>query len=94
MNEHDFWYREESLFLAYQKAYYKRLHNTAYTFGMYFNNSLSANLYNLFREKGKSAEKYIDKPIDVFAEMENKKIINQPNSAQNIFNAWATIKSK
>lgn len=94
MSEHDFWYREESLFLVYQKAYFKRLHNTAYINGLYFNNALSVNLYNLSRDKGKSAEEYIDKPIDVFAEIEKKKMLEQPNSAQNVFNAWATIKSK
>ena len=96
MSEYDFWHREEGLFQIYQKAFYKRTHDMAFTFGQYFDYAIATSLSNVFRDKGQAPQKYLEKPFDVFEELENAQVPKEKKTenAKEIFNKWATIKSK
>lgn len=61
---------------SYQKAYrLKREHENenAWLAGLYVFNAVSVAVYNSFRDRGKKAEKYIERPIDIFPLTEKEK---------------------
>lgn len=66
MTAEQFWRDDPNLLLVYQKAYYKKLYEESYLFGFYNNIAFSVAFANAFREKGKKAIEYPNKPIDPF----------------------------
>jgi hypothetical protein len=72
MSPHQFWDEDMRLFDVYQKAYYDKLHETAWTNGSYIYNAFSVVYGNVWGGKGKK-QKYIEKPINPFEEQDIKR---------------------
>lgn len=66
MSVDEFWHKDKRLFNAYQKAYYRGLHETSWLNGLYFNVALNNLAGNIFAKKGAKALEYPNKPYDPF----------------------------
>lgn len=73
MTKEQFWYEEEYLFEAYQKAYYRNLHLTSWVQGQYTLSALNATVGNLFLSKGATPNKYAKTWFDPFKDAELKR---------------------
>lgn len=69
MTYEQFWDGPPLLATTYRKAYKLRLEDDNYQAwlqGLYFYGALSTALYNTFKDKGKQAESYMERPVDIF----------------------------
>lgn len=66
MSVDEFWHKDKRLFNAYQKAYYRGLHETSWLNGLYFNVALNNLAGNIFAKKGAKTLEYPNKPYDPF----------------------------
>jgi hypothetical protein len=66
MTPHEYWDEDEDLFLAYQKAYYNRLHKQAYLQGLYNYDAQVTALANAMRDPKKTPKPYEYHSKDVY----------------------------
>lgn len=65
----EFWYGDYTKLKYYEEAYLKKRkiqNENAWMQGIYFYSGVATALTNAFRDKGRSAEPYLEKPIDFF----------------------------
>lgn len=63
MTSQQFWYDDIRLFDKYQKAHYRKMHDTAYLQGVYFNYALATQLSNFGKKKGERPAEYLREPL-------------------------------
>lgn len=72
----EFWHGDKRLFEVYQKAYYRRLYESAWLSGLYVNIAVQNTAGNMFAKKGAKPLEYPREPFDPFKQ---KKIITKDN---------------
>lgn len=88
MTPHEYWDEDEDLFVAYQKAYYNRLHKQAYLNGLYGYDAVEIALANVLRDSKKTPKPYEYHKKDVYnpfneENQEKKGYINTINTTEN-----------
>lgn len=68
MSPDEFWHEDKRLFDAYQKAYVRKSHETAWLNGLYVNVAIQNTVANIFAKKGSKPHEYPSAPIDPFKE--------------------------
>lgn len=63
MTAQQFWHDDIRLLDKYQKAHYRKLHDSAYLQGVYFNYALATQLSNFGKKKGEKAAEYLKEPL-------------------------------
>ena len=66
MSLHEFWHEDKRLYNAYQKAHYRKLHETAWLNGLYVNIAVQNTAGNMFSKKGEKPREYPKMPFDPF----------------------------
>lgn len=72
----EFWHGDKRLFEVYQKAYYRRLYESAWLSGLYVNIAVQNTAGNMFAKKGAKPLEYPHEPFDPFKQ---KKVITSEN---------------
>ena len=79
MTVEQYWHGDPKLLEAYYKTYLEGLHQDAHIYGYYQFIAVSTALSNAFREKGKKAIPYLEKPIEIFKERKTKAQVQSDN---------------
>lgn len=79
MTVEQYWHGDPKLLEAYYKTWLEGEHQKAHIQGYYVNIAVSTALSNAFREKGKKAIPYMEKPIEVFKERKTKEQVEKDN---------------
>lgn len=69
MSYDQFWYGNPNLVIAYREAHKLAIeldNQKLWLQGLYIHNAVGVLLANMFKGKGSTPEKYIEKPIDLF----------------------------
>lgn len=65
-DEYSFWHGDKRLFVVYQKAYYRRLYDTAWANGLYVDAAVQTTAANILAKKGSRPVEYPKEPFDPF----------------------------
>lgn len=96
MTYEQYWLGEPSLVIAYREAHKLKVeqkNQELWLQGLYVYNAVGVIAYNLFAGKGKTPQKYIEKPLELFPKkLTEEEIVEQRNkvikSLTNFQNAW------
>ena len=72
----EFWHGDKRLFEVYERAYYRRLYESAWLSGLYVNIAVQNTAGNMFAKKGAKPLEYPHEPFDPFKQ---KKVITSEN---------------